>query len=111
MLAEGAYVSRAELARKLRVSRARVTQVLGLLDLVPEVLEAVVGLGDPLPRPIVTERMLRRLLKLSGEEQRRVLQDASLHTKLADQPQGPLRAEESHTQSVFAKTPSLGCSK
>lgn len=47
MLGEGQCLSRAELARKLGVSRARVTQVLGLLGLAPKVLEAIVGLGDP----------------------------------------------------------------
>ncbi len=71
MLDEGQCVSRAELARRLGVSRARVTQVLGLLDLAPQVLEAVVGLGDSSSNPVVTERSLRPLLKLPAEEQRR----------------------------------------
>ncbi len=63
--------SRAELARKLGVSRARVTQVLRLLKLAPEVLEALADLGDPLPTPIVTERKLRPIVNLPVEEQRR----------------------------------------
>ena len=66
--------SRAELARALGVSRARVTQVLRLLELTPEVVEALAALGDPLPRPIVTERGLRSLLNLPAEEQKHVLQ-------------------------------------
>jgi hypothetical protein len=65
--------SRADLARHLGVSRARVTQVLGLLDLAPEVVHAIAALGDPLPGPIVTERMLRPLRKLSPAEQQRML--------------------------------------
>lgn len=73
MLDESECGSRADLARKLGVSRARVTQVLGLLDLAPPVLEAVVGLGDPLPAPVVTERSLRPLLKVPAEEQGRAL--------------------------------------
>lgn len=48
MLGAGECASRADLARKLGVSRARVTQVLGLLELKPEVVEA---LGDPLSTP------------------------------------------------------------
>lgn len=54
---------------ELGVTRARVTRILRLLDLAPEVLEAVVGLGDPLSDPVVTERSLRPLLRLSAEEQ------------------------------------------
>ena len=53
---------------------ARVTQVLGLLDLAPEVVEALAALGDPLPKPIVTERGLRSLLNLSSKEQKRGLE-------------------------------------
>ncbi|MCL4466968.1 MAG: hypothetical protein M1401_04230 [Chloroflexi bacterium] len=73
VLDNGECASRADLARKLGFSRARVTQVLGLLDLAPEVVEALAALGDPTSTPIVTERSLRRLLKLSAEEQGRAL--------------------------------------
>ena len=69
VLDEGKRASRADLARKLGVTRARVTQVLSLLDLAPQVLEAVIGLGDPLSAPVVTERNLRQLVKLPAEEQ------------------------------------------
>ena len=62
-------MSRAGLARRLGVSRARVTQVLGLLELAPETVDAVAGLGDPLPGPIVTERMLGRLRTLPSAGQ------------------------------------------
>lgn len=73
MLSARECASQADLARQLGVSRARVTQVLGLLELAPEVLEAIVGLGDPLSTPVVTERSLRPLLKLPVEEQERAL--------------------------------------
>ena len=72
-LDNGECASRADLAHKLGVNRARVTQVLGLLDLAPEVCIAVAGLGDPLSDPVVTERSLRPLLKLPAEEQERAL--------------------------------------
>ena len=65
--------SRADLARQLGVTRARVTQVLGLLDLAPEVIEVVAALGDPLQAPSVTERSLRPLLSLPADEQMRAL--------------------------------------
>lgn len=74
MLSAGECASRADLARKLGRSRARVTQVLGLLELTPEVVEALAALGDPLSRPIVTERGLRSFLNLPASEQKHVLQ-------------------------------------
>ncbi len=69
-------LSRAELAHKLGLSRARVTQVLGLLALDRDVLEAVETLGDPLSRSVVSVRMLRSLLKLSPAEQQSFLQES-----------------------------------
>jgi len=69
-LDNGDCPSKAALASKLEVSRARVTQVLRLLRLDRQVLEAIAGLGDPLPSPIVTERRLRPIVGLPREEQR-----------------------------------------
>ena len=63
----------ADLARKLGVSRARVTQVLNLLELTPEVVQALAALGDPLTRPTLTERSLRSLLRLPSQKQKHVL--------------------------------------
>ncbi len=65
----GVYASIADLFRKLGVSRARVTQVLRLLELPPEVLDTLAALGNPLASPIVTERGLRPLVALPPEEQ------------------------------------------
>lgn len=50
------------------------TRVVGLLDLAPEVVHAIAALGDPLPRPLVTERTLRPLLTLPAGEQKRALE-------------------------------------
>src|SRR5262249_37035126 len=47
-LENGDYSSPAALARKLGFSRARVTQVLRLLSLTPEVQQQLMALGDPL---------------------------------------------------------------
>ncbi len=74
MLSAGDCATRADLARKLGMTRARVTQILGLLELTPGVVEALASLGDPLPKPIVTERGLRWLLSLPAVEQKHVLQ-------------------------------------
>ena len=75
MLDKSECASRADLARQLGISRARVAQVLNMLDLTPEVLSAAEELGDPLPRTIVSERMLRPLLKLPAEAQPRAWRD------------------------------------
>jgi len=59
--------SRADLARRLGVSRARVTQVLQVLDLAPEALEFLEQESGP---GIVSERALRELQKFPLERQR-----------------------------------------
>ena len=67
------------------MSRARVSQVLGLLEqLAPEVLTAIATLGDPLSGPIVSERMLRPLVKLPADEQKQILHAAC--SQCIDQP-------------------------
>ena len=63
---EGKLPSQTALARELGVSRVRVTQVLRLLRLAPEINEKVAGLGDPLTSSTMTERKLRPLVNLPG---------------------------------------------
>lgn len=60
---------------KLRVSRARVTQLLELLRLDSDVLKSLVALGDPLLSPTVTERMLRPIVHLRPNDQRKSILD------------------------------------
>jgi hypothetical protein len=43
---------------------------MNLLDLVPEVVDRIAALGDPLVAPVITERNLKALLGLSSEEQK-----------------------------------------
>ena len=69
-LESGEYSSRAELARSLGVSRVRVTQMLRLLDLAPDVVQMILNLGDPMPKRWVTERALRRLVDQPFSDQR-----------------------------------------
>jgi len=57
-------LSRAELARKLGFSRARVTQMLNLLKLPDELITEIEEMGDFWSRQIVTERQLRKSYKL-----------------------------------------------
>ncbi len=52
-------LTKAQLARKLNISRARVTQLLNLLKLPDELINEVEEMGDHWERRLVTERMLR----------------------------------------------------
>jgi len=74
-LDRGEVSSCAELARRLGVSRARVTQVLGLLKLSPKALRRIQALGDPLGHPVVTERQLRPIVHSMSEEQERHVEE------------------------------------
>jgi DNA-binding XRE family transcriptional regulator len=68
-LIEKPGLTRADLARQVGVSRARITQVLHLLDLAPKVVETFAALGNPMPMPYVTERSLRPLTGLPFDQQ------------------------------------------
>jgi ParB-like chromosome segregation protein Spo0J len=71
LLASGKVSNRARLADRLGVSRARVTQLLALLDLDPAVLDAVASMGTSRPAIRVSERDLRSLQRLPSGQQRR----------------------------------------
>jgi DNA-binding transcriptional regulator LsrR (DeoR family) len=60
LLMEMEELSRADLARKLGLSRARVTQMLNLLKLPEELIREIEELGDYWDRQLITERKLRR---------------------------------------------------
>ena len=69
-LDDNKYASPSDLSRHFKVSRARVTQVLNLLKLASETMHIIASLGDPLSKPIVTERVLRAFVKLGVEQQK-----------------------------------------
>jgi hypothetical protein len=71
LLDTGQVRNQAELARTFRLTRARVTQLLQLLDLHPDILAYAKGLPPGTPTKMVTERGLRPLLKLKPEQQLR----------------------------------------
>ena len=64
------YSRPADLARGLGISRARISQMLRLLRLCPEVQEWIVALGDPLPSRVITERALRPMVALLAQGQK-----------------------------------------
>ena len=59
LLESGKIASQAESARQEGITRARVTQVMGMLRLAPEIQEQIQSLPDIAGRSPVTERMLR----------------------------------------------------
>ena len=61
LIREGKVKDYAELARLGQVTRARVTQIIGLLRLGPGIHENILSLPDTPHRPPISERMLRSL--------------------------------------------------
>jgi hypothetical protein len=59
LLESGDAENQADIARRERISRARVTQVMGMLRLAPEIRAKILTSPGTLHRRTVTERMLR----------------------------------------------------
>jgi len=70
MIDTGEVKNQAELAKVKGVSRARVTQILNLLNLNHLIIQELEKLGDPLETNINTERMLRPYVNKSPKEQK-----------------------------------------
>ena len=65
---ENDAVNMSQLADRLGVSRARVTQLLGLLGLPPDVVEDLRSLSNEAELRFFTERRLREILRLRGHD-------------------------------------------
>ena len=63
LLESGKVASQAEIARREGITRARVTQVIAMLRLAPEIQENILAMPDGTGRPSVTERSLRPLTR------------------------------------------------
>jgi hypothetical protein len=59
LLESGKAVNQADIARQEGITRARVTQIMGLLRLAPEIQERILSMPDGVGRASLTERMLR----------------------------------------------------
>jgi hypothetical protein len=55
----GEVLNQAEIARRKGITRARVSQVMGLLRLPPDIRATILTMPQTIRRPIVTERRLR----------------------------------------------------
>jgi hypothetical protein len=70
-LEAGEVRTQAAIARREGISRARVTQVMGLLRLAREIQEHVLSLPDMVRRPAITERALRPIAQLQEVNEQR----------------------------------------
>jgi len=67
MLARDNALTKATIARNMGLSRARVTQIMNLLDLPEPIISFVAGLQKPAQIRIVSERKLRAILELTSK--------------------------------------------
>jgi hypothetical protein len=59
LLKSGKVTSQAEIASREGITRARVTQVMGMLRLTPEIQQRILSLPEGIYRPAISERALR----------------------------------------------------
>jgi len=65
LLETGELASQAEIARREGITHARVTQVMGLLRLAPEIQKQILSMPDTVQRPSISERRLRPIGTIS----------------------------------------------
>ena len=68
MLSMGVAKNKAEIARIEGVSRARVTQILNLINLAPEIKNYLNFTADQNDLKILTERRLRKIAKINNHQ-------------------------------------------
>jgi hypothetical protein len=68
MLQRGVVQSKADLARKEGLSRARVTQILNLMNLAPEIRNYLNFTADQNDLKILTERRLRKIANIKNHQ-------------------------------------------
>ena len=62
MIDNGHVKNQANLARKLSISIARVTQILNLLKLDKNIIDNLEQIGDPVDKKVISERELRKII-------------------------------------------------
>lgn len=65
LLESGKIGNQADIARGEGITRARVTQVMRLLCLAPEIQEQILSMPDVALRPLISERMLRLIATIA----------------------------------------------
>ena len=69
LLESGEVSNQAAIARREGITRARVTQVMGMLRLAPEIQQHVLSLPDMVRRQAISERALRPIAQLPQARQ------------------------------------------
>jgi len=59
LMESGQIANQGDIARQQGITRARVTQVMGMLRLAPEIRERILSMPDVSHQPLITERILR----------------------------------------------------
>jgi hypothetical protein len=73
LLEAGEASNQAAIARREGITRARVTQVMGMLRLAPEIQEHVLSLPDVVRRPAISERALRPIAQIADHGEQALL--------------------------------------
>ena len=91
LIRTGAIRDYAEVARRGRVTRARVTQIMKLMDLAPDVQETILLLPPSTP---LKEKNLRRITcTISWREQRQLFQELAISEASASAQRGASRRQ------------------
>jgi len=69
LLDTGRFNSRSSIARQEGLSRARVTQILSLINLAPKIRQYIISLPKTTYETVITERTLRSLTRIKDKEQ------------------------------------------
>ena len=69
LLTSGEVSNQATIARREGITRARVTQILGLLRLAPEIQHHILSMPRTMGRPTISERVLRSITMLEDKQQ------------------------------------------
>jgi len=64
LLESGEAANQAAIARREGITRARVTQVMGLLSLSPDIQHHILSMPNTVRRPVISERALRPIAQL-----------------------------------------------
>jgi len=83
LLETGEITSQAGIARRENLTRARVSQVMKLLQLAPAIREHILSMPDIISQPAVTERSLRPIVQMNDHESQFVAFSSLLDFKVA----------------------------
>lgn len=82
LLESGESVNQADISRREGLSRARVTQIMDLLNLASDIQKYILSMTEAVRRPVITERALRPLSELNGAE-KQLVSFSALQSSLA----------------------------